>query len=243
MSEQQLKQRLDLLAAQGQHVTFWLRDDDAVEPTPALDQLLQLVARYQVPLTLAVIPQHTGTELAARLEREDGVSVAVHGWSHENHAPATDKKQELGAHRPASVVLAELKAGFDKLHALYGTQFLPMLVPPWNRIAPALVPDLNWLGFETLSVFGREKASSPLLLLNTHVDVMDWHGTHGGRDADVLFGEIAAWLDGEVAAIGILTHHLVHDAAVWQFLERLFQLTSEHPACRWMSAKAILAKP
>ncbi len=73
-----------------------------------------------------------------------------------------------------------------------------------------------------------------------HVDVMDWHGTRGGRDADVLFVEIATSLQ-SVAALGILTHHLVHDAAVWSFLERLFQLTRNHPACRWASARTISA--
>lgn len=240
MSEQQLMQKLDELAKQGQHVTFWLRDDDAVEPTPALEHLLVLAAQYQIPLTLAVIPQHTGTALAERLAKETDVCVAVHGWSHDNHAPPSEKKQELGGHRAASVVLSELKAGFDKLKSLHGECFLPMLVPPWNRIDPTLLNDLPTLGFETLSVFGREKAFSPIALLNTHVDVMDWHGTRGGRDADVLFAEIATSLQ-SLAAVGILTHHLVHDTAVWSFLERLFQLTRNHPACRWASARTIRA--
>jgi peptidoglycan/xylan/chitin deacetylase (PgdA/CDA1 family) len=245
MYEDRLKQRLDDLAAQGRHVTFWLRDDDAVVPTPALETLLHLTRRYQVPLTLAVIPQHTGAELVERLADEPEVFVSVHGWSHENHASAPDKKQELGTHRPANVVLAELKAGFDKLQSLHGERFLPMLVPPWNRIDKTLLPDLPALGFSALSVFGREKVPSPIPLLNTHVDVMDWHGTRGGRDADVLFSEIADWLEPDaepLAAIGILTHHLVHDDAVWSFLERLFQLTNAHVACAWMQAGNILAK-
>jgi peptidoglycan/xylan/chitin deacetylase (PgdA/CDA1 family) len=245
MSEQMLKQRLDDLASQGRQVTFWLRDDDAVAPTPALETLLQLMRRYHVPLTLAVIPQHTGAALVERLAQEPELCVSVHGWSHKNHATAPDKKQELGPHRPKEEVLAELKAGFDKLQDLYGEQFLPMLVPPWNRIDKALVPALPALGFSALSVFGREKCPSEMPLLNTHVDVMDWHGTGGGRDADVLFAEIADWLapDKEpLAALGLLTHHLVHDVAVWQFLERLFELTANHPACRWRSAGAILAK-
>lgn len=46
---------------------FWLRDDDAVEPTPALDQLLQLANDFKAPVTLAVIPAHTGEPLAERL--------------------------------------------------------------------------------------------------------------------------------------------------------------------------------
>ncbi|TIS82782.1 MAG: polysaccharide deacetylase, partial [Mesorhizobium sp.] len=35
---------------------FWLRDDDAVDPTAALDRLLELTRALEVPLTLAVIP-------------------------------------------------------------------------------------------------------------------------------------------------------------------------------------------
>jgi hypothetical protein len=245
MSEERLKQRLDDLAATGQQVTFWLRDDDAVEPTPALERLLNITRRHHIPLMLAVIPQNTGAALVGRLVHEPDLCVAVHGWSHENHAPETEKKQELGAHRPADHVLAELKAGFDKLQALHGQRFTPMLVPPWNRIDKAVVAALPALGFEALSVFGREKTPSTIPLLNTHVDVMDWHGSRGGRNADVLFAEIAEWLEPEkepLLAIGILTHHLVHDETVWVFLERLFQLTSAHPACRWMQAGAILAK-
>ncbi len=248
MTEQRLRQGLDAMASQGQSVTFWLRDDDAVEPTPALDRLLGLAQSYHVPLTLAVIPQHTGAALVQCLENQPDLSVAVHGWSHQNHAPATQKKQELGAHRAASVVLAELQAGFDRLKNLHGSRFLPMLVPPWNRIDSALIAPLSSLGFESLSVFGREKQPSPLPLLNTHVDVMDWRGTGGGRNADGLFAEIADWLDRDppgispIKALGILTHHLVHDEAVWAFLARLFQLTANHPACRWASARSILSQ-
>jgi len=246
MSETLLKARLDALAATGRVVRFWLRDDDAVEPTPALDQLLTLTRRFRVPLALAVIPEPTGEALADHLRSQDHVTVTVHGWSHRSYAPPGEKKRELGLHRPASVVLGELKEGLDKLSALHGPRLQPMLVPPWNRIDAALLPALPDLGYRALSVFGREDQRLSLACLNTHVDVMDWHGTRGGRDADVLFAEIAGWLtEGSEppGAIGILTHHLVHDAAVWTFLERLFALTSGHPACQWMGVPELLASP
>ncbi|TIT57545.1 MAG: polysaccharide deacetylase, partial [Mesorhizobium sp.] len=40
----------------GRKAEFWLRDDDAVDPTPALDRLLDLTRQFAVPVTLAVIP-------------------------------------------------------------------------------------------------------------------------------------------------------------------------------------------
>ena len=236
MTEVHLRETLDRMAETGDKIRLWLRDDDAVEPSGALDRLLELTAARTVPTTLAVIPEHTGAALAHRLETAPQVSVAVHGWSHRNYAPEGEKKQELGPHRPAETVLAELKAGFDKLSALHTTRFIPMLVPPWNRIAATLLPQLTALGFTSLSVFGQEREGSPIPLVNTHIDVIDWHGTRGGRPTPELLGELAEWVGGSHTppAIGVLTHHLVHDEAAWDFLEALFAITVGHPACEWI---------
>lgn len=240
MTKARLLDALNKAATAGERVQLWLRDDDAVEPTLALDRLLALTKAYSVPSTLAVIPENTGAPLSERLSAEPHALVAVHGWSHRNHAPAGEKKQELGRHRPVGTVLAELQAGFDKLTELHGPRFRPMLVPPWNRISDDLLPSLASLGFATLSVFGKERSSSPIHLLNTHVDVMDWHGTRGGRPAAVLFAELADWIDRDdrPSVIGVLTHHLVHDEAVWSFLEELFEITSRHPGCVWIDPAA-----
>lgn len=239
-AEARLLAALEWRAGRGRPVRFWLRDDDAVEPSSELDRFLALASGASVPVTLAVIPEHTGPALAERLAGEGDVTVALHGWSHRNHAPATEKKQELGAHRPPEQVLAELKRGMDTLGGLHGERLLPVLVPPWNRIAPALVPQLAGIGLRALSVFGPEKAGA-LPEINTHVDVIDWHGTRGGRDCAVLLSETALRVEvtGE-DAVGILTHHLVHDATVDRFLRHLFTLTSGHHGCRWVSARDLL---
>lgn len=240
MTDTLLRETLDRIAGSGRKVKLWLRDDDAVEPTPALDRLLDLTGAHGVPVTLAVIPEQTGTALAARLDAAPHALVAVHGWSHRNYAPAGEKKQELGAHRGEDVVLAELKAGFAKLESLHAPRFNAMLVPPWNRIAASLPPRLGALGFTALSTFGKEKEGASIPLINTHVDVMDWHGTRGGRPAADLFAELAGWIARPDAPpqIGVLTHHLVHDPAVWAFLESLFTLTADHPACAWVKPGA-----
>ncbi len=216
-------------------VDFWLRDDDATVPSDALDRLLGMVG---VPVALAVIPEPTGEALAQRLTGEPDVSVAVHGWAHVNHAGAGEKSQELGAHRPVGVVLAELRQGFDRLSGLYPGQFTPVLVPPWNRIAPQVVAGLPGLGFSGLSVFGPEKTAA-LQVVNTHVDVIDWRGTRGGRDDAAVFADLAqAVLRG--GPVGVLTHHLVHDAQAWGVLSRVLRLTEGHPACRWVGLPALL---
>jgi hypothetical protein len=232
--------------AQGRRPLFWLRDDDAVAATDQLRRLLDLAARFDVPVALAVIPEPAEEGLAAALATRSGVDVLVHGWAHSNHAPAGQKKQELGLHRPADVVLDELARGLARARHLFGAAARPILVPPWNRIDPALLPRLPALGYAALSVFGSPKPA-PIAMLNTTVDLIDWHGTRSLREPAALLGEIVEQLDagldeaGGGLPIGILTHHLVHDAAIWGFLRDLLDVTTRGGGA-WAASGALLAR-
>ena len=148
----ELQRELDHWQAAGRPATFWWRDDDAVSPTPALCRLLDLAADHAVPLSLAVIPRDVTASLA---ETFDGVSISVlqHGYAHANHAPRGEKKCELGAHRPRAVVQDELQTGCAQLASLFGGRFLPVLVPPWNRIDAAVSTSLGKLGYVGLSTY------------------------------------------------------------------------------------------
>ena len=81
---------------------------------------------------------------------------------------------------------------------------------------------------------------APLRVVNTHVDIIDWHGGRGGKDhgragrCELVGGTAVGGCDaGSREPVGILTHHLVHDETAWLFLERLFEATAGNPACRW----------
>ncbi|CDX16912.1 conserved hypothetical protein [Mesorhizobium sp. ORS 3324] len=223
---------------------FWLRDDDAVDPTPALDRLLGLTGEFAVPLTLAVIPAKTDEKLVVRLDKARHATVAIHGWAHRNHASDDQKKQELGAHRPREAVLDDLARGLSHTTGLHGARAVPMLVPPWNRIDAGLVSDLGSIGFAALSVFGPPKPAS-VAVINSNVDIMDWHGTRGCRDHGLLVQAIVAQLQhafdgGE--PVGLLTHHLVHDASAWLFLERLFTVAARTEACAWLPIRTLIGR-
>ena len=238
----ELQAELDRWQEAGKTARFWLRDDDAVEPTPELERLLVLAGKHGAPLALAVIPQHTGEALARRLDVHRAINVAVHGWSHTNFADEGEKKQELGAHRAPGAMLSELRAGFEKLGQLYPSTFTPVLVPPWNRIAASLVPELEGVGFCALSVFGPEK-QGPIRFVNTHADIMDWHGNRGGRTDEAILADIVKRLREMFVSggtMGLLTHHLVHDAAAWSFVDRLLGFTRQDAGCRWISLTEIL---
>jgi hypothetical protein len=228
---------LDRCAGAGQRVTFWLRDDDAVTATPALDRLVSLAATFDIPVVLAVIPMPAEPELASSLAGAQ-TRIALHGFAHANHAGPGEKKQELGPHRPAATVLDEVARGRDRLEALFPGRTVGMLVPPWNRIAADLVPHLPGLGLRWLSTFGPEPPTTPaanVVRIDCQLDIMDWR-TRRSHPADVLAARLAELVRQRrrtPGPLGILTHHLVHDDAAWTFLAEFFRLTARHAAVTW----------
>lgn len=233
----------------GRKVYLWLRDDDAVSVTPALIRLAELCTASGIPYLIAAIPSHADRELAAFLASQPLAEVAPHGWSHRNHANEGERKQEFPPHRPKSEILYELERARARIDGLFGNKAVPIYIPPWNRIAPEVATLLPHAGFRALSALGRKAmfaTPSPVHELNTHLDIIDWRGTRGGRDLDALVIELTghlAWArQNDVPAIGILTHHLVHDEIAWRFLEELFAETARHAAVRWSRVSDLISR-
>ena len=156
-----LGEELDRWQARGLKATFWWRDDDAVDTTPALERLLNLAGRVEMPLTLAAIPVGASSRLAARIDTGCRVDVVQHGFSHRNHGAPGSKKIELAAERPRAEVLAQLEDGLGRLRQLFAERALPVMVPPWNRIPEDLIGELPKLGYRGLSTFGPRPSRYP----------------------------------------------------------------------------------
>jgi peptidoglycan/xylan/chitin deacetylase (PgdA/CDA1 family) len=221
---------------------LWLRDDDAVDATPALDRFLALLAAHGIPAVAAVIPAAATEALARRLAREPGVRVAQHGFGHVNHAPAGDRKAELGDHRPVRVALDDLARGRARLASLFGDRTLPLLVPPWNRIAPEVARSvLAEGGARAVSTFAAGLRTSGLAVANAHVDIIDWRGGRRGKPHEAVADEVALALARARACgepVGVLTHHRDHDAACDDALRRLFEAVAGK--VRWLDGRQVM---
>lgn len=236
-----LLEELDRWQEAGLTADLWLRDDDAAEVTRTLERLLGCVEKAAVPAVLAVIPMLATEALAKRLQAFPALAVWQHGIAHINHAPAGSKSQELIG--DAGSLIPPLKAAGERLGALFGGQAQPILVPPWNRIEPALIPRLLEAGFSGLSTFKprvAREAAAGVWQVNTHVDIVDWRAGRKMRHVSAIYTEIAVHLANQrtdaaerAEPLGILTHHLVMEDSAWAFLSDLFALTNNHPAVRW----------
>lgn len=245
-----LSLELDLWRDAGKTASFWWRDDDAVAPSDALKRLLSLSRSHDAGLGLAVVPAGSGSALTAVLRdcSEQGtaeVAVLQHGVAHENTAPAGEKKTELSSAAPRRELLRALQAGYDHLSGLYGERFLPVLVPPWNRIAPQVIaelPALRYRGLSTYKARSAPYAAPGLLQVNSHADLLRWkpeRGFLGEEEAlTLLCDHLQARRTGTADArepTGILTHHLVHDEATWDFLDRLLDFLNRHPTTKLLA--------
>jgi hypothetical protein len=232
--------------------TLWWRDDDAVAPSARLDRLVTIAGK--VPVALAVIPAEAKPELGVWLSRSarsaavPSLVVLQHGWRHSNHSDG-GKKNEFPAERHCDEVAFDLAEGRARLMQLFGTRALPVLVPPWNRFGDSFLPLLRDCGISAISRVKPRRAASPvpgLIEANIHVDLVAWAGDRGfigeGAALGSLVGHLRARRLGSACAeepTGILTHHLVQDAATDAFLRRLVAITGAHVAAHWLDATKV----
>jgi hypothetical protein len=232
-----LAAELDRWSQAGRKVALWLRDDDAIAASPALDRLSDLSQRYGLPVLLAVIPMLAEPSLAAALRQMPSLLPCQHGCWHHNHAPQGGKKAEFGADRAAADIRRELVEARTRLADLLGPALLPVFVPPWNRIDPAHAALLPDIGFRGLSCFRgyRLGADGGPTLVNTALDIMDWRARIGRQPTDLvdeacrLLTALRGGSD-DRASFGLLLHHRDHDETAWAFLEGFLARMTAHPA-------------
>ena len=156
---------------------LWWRDDDAALPCVELDHLIRLTDEYAVPCSLAAIPLRAGEPLRETISHAPHIWILQHGYSHKNHAPSGSGAWELGLHRPKSAVIEDLRNGMLKLSQLFKDRFVPVLVPPWNRMNSELLPYLPIMGFRGVSASYRKHGPVPpsdFRIADALCDVLTW---------------------------------------------------------------------
>ncbi len=233
---------------EGRAARLWWRDDDAEIVTPQLNRLAERAEAHAIPLTLAVVPAGASKELRSVLARGDNWTALVHGFAHKNYAPHSEKRAEFGDHRPIKRMCDELRMGLDRLQAILPDHGRAVLVPPWNRIAPGLLPRLQPIGYVAVSTFGPRPRKAVLPTLNSHVDIMNWR-TRRFAGTETVLEKLIGLLEAQARVandpgepIGLLTHHRQHDRAAEVFLDRLAVHIDKSDGARWIGFDEALAE-
>ena len=243
-----LTQELDAWAQSGKTATFWWRDDDAGADAAKLEELLRLRQGLGVPLAMAVVPDWLVPDVTALIAGAGDIHVLQHGVAHADHSGGRGRRMELcGGALPSGLRQALIRSR-NVLSTSFPSSLIEVMVPPWNRIDEAVLSILAGSGFLGLSTLGPRCAERRhgLVVNNVHIDIIDWKA---GR----RFAGVEACLEASLRhlgnrrrsvvdpseATGLMTHHLVHDAACHAFIARFVHTVARHPAGRWLSAATV----
>ena len=144
------------------------------------------------------------------------------------------RSRSSGRIAPADVVLGELARAKAVIDRLFAGKALPCSCRPGTASTRPCCRRLPATGFAALSVFGRAKPAPLPHRQHTCRHHRLARRRAGGKDHGALVQELAAELRlrreaGSREAVGVLTHHLVHDEAAWLFLEGLFDGNGRKP--------------
>ena len=260
-----LLSELDCWSETGKIATFWIRDDDACAVTPQLERLRELAVRHGVEIALAVIPGRLEIELVDYLRTEGSPFHAMcHGWKHVDYGPE-GRPGEFGPDRPLSELHADAKLAFNEFGTHFGSSGV-VFVPPYGRITEELVgalPEIGYVGVSTgptnverrlARIMSRLSWLPSIRLSNgrsiphfdVQIDPFDWARGTSRTAASVgeeIVGHLRLRRNGFVASgapIGLLMHHLVHDATTWELCDGLLEALTEHSAVRWAGVRSVI---
>jgi peptidoglycan/xylan/chitin deacetylase (PgdA/CDA1 family) len=229
-----VRKRLDEIP---QPVTLFFRDDDAGWGDAQLYHLLDLFARYNLPIDLAAIPMAVTPALARELLNRiaasaEKVRIHQHGYSHTNHE-SQGRKCEFGASRNKASQRRDILAGNQRLQGLFGGRVDPIFTPPWNRCTLETGECLLELGIRVVS---RESGADPLGISGlTELPIeIDWFAHR--KKVRLLPVEWAQHLASKLAStspIGIMFHHAVMGIEEMAAASELLEALAGHPNVRF----------
>ena len=220
-----LKAVIDALDASASPVDFFIRDDDAGWDDERLFALLRCTERARVPIDLALIPQATGSALAAELsacfDAAGGmIGLHQHGHAHSNFETA-GRKCEFGPTRDLQAQRRDLVAGREHLRTLFGARLDAFFTPPWNRCSVATPSLLAELGYAGLSRDRTAFAQQALPELRVDLDwCKQWRlaTERGEGTGDAIAFELARHVQSG-ATVGLMLHHAQMSDTELQWLQ------------------------
>jgi hypothetical protein len=242
-----------------------MRDDDACEVTPQLDRLAAIARRRDLKIGLAVIPSKLTDALVSYLDADGTCFLPMcHGWSHTNYGSA-EKPGEFGPDRPLAATRADCERALERFVTRF-RQHPAIFVPPFGCITKDMEAILGDVGFAGLSngpslnlarlarLHVKFEALPPNPIwplraraLDVHVDPINWRRKTAHAPEHIaaqLLGELRLRRKGYIPSsnpIGLLTHHLVHDEAIWSVCDELLDVLQSEPAAAFADLSELFA--
>ncbi len=207
---------------------LFFRADDIGAASKAFDSLCRIFRFHQVPLAMAVVPAWLSDArqeklfLAAPMD-EDLWHWHQHGWRHMNWQKR-GKRCEFGSDRAADRQNEDILQGRNKMERIFGSYFVPVFTPPWNRFSSTTLRSLIKLNFKGISAsdsfppgikFRYEIRNFPARL-----DLHIRKAKDPAEDFSMLLDQFSG-LTKMKGPSGIMIHHQRMTPFAFEFLDRM----------------------
>ncbi|MCE5336615.1 MAG: polysaccharide deacetylase family protein [Desulfobacteraceae bacterium] len=225
---------------------IFFRADDIGIAGQAFVALSRLFRHYQIPLAMAVVPAWLSDARQDRLFAaapvdEDLWSWHQHGWRHVNWQKS-GQKCEFGSDRTPERQYEDILQGRQKMENIFGSYFVPVFTPPWNRFSAASVKILQKLGFRGISTEPSLPSGLRLPAGLNHLPVqLDLHfrtPKAPAEDFADLLRQISSLCDRKEKT-GIVIHHQRMTPFAFEFLEHLLYNLKHVSKARFFDFKEI----
>lgn len=234
----------------GNHQTeVFFRADDIGAGGRAFETLCRFFRKHDVPLGMAVVPAWLSEVRRDLLFRsapleEDLWDWHQHGWRHVNWQ-RSGKKSEFSDQRPIEKQWRDIHQGRQKMEQVFGSRFLEVFTPPWNRLSISTIKILQQLQFKGVSLAGPlprgAKLTSPLKNLRVQIDLHTRKAVDGEADYAALLEEITSYL-ARKEPVGIMIHHQRMTPFAFEFLDELLGSFKMSERIKVSSLRGILEK-
>jgi peptidoglycan/xylan/chitin deacetylase (PgdA/CDA1 family) len=232
----------------GHHGTpVFFRADDIGAGGRAFENLCRLFREYAVPLGMAVVPAWLSDVRRDQLFRSAPLDEALwdwhqHGWRHVNWQ-REGKKSEFSDQRPIEKQWRDIHQGRQKMENIFGSRFLEVFTPPWNRLSISTIKILQQLEFRGVSLAGPlprgAKLAPPLKNLRVQIDLHTRKARDGEADFKALLEEFTTYFSRK-EPLGIMIHHQRMTPFAFEFLEEMLQSFKASERVRLFSLREIL---
>lgn len=236
------KHEISLWGSSEPRPEFFWRDDDLSKTVPSLERFLRLSDRYNVPVAFAAIPTLLTSGAAQAVRGSRHGRIAVHGFTHTNHAAPGLPSSEYPEGRASADVLGELRDGQALVREHARDRFLNLFVPPWGRFDRSfdgLLARAGVIGFSASTNSGRY--SVPIqydcqLVTEHGGTALDFDQIVDRVTRQLQLRRTGAWP--RRLPIGIMTHHRTFNPELEARLEALLGLLTA-AGCRFADFSSI----
>ncbi len=225
---------------------LFFRADDIGVSAMSFTALCRLFSHFGVPLALATVPAWLNEKRAPSLFNVASPSDPLwcwhqHGWRHVNWEK-NGKKSEFGTSRTETQKWRDLWRGYHKMRSIFGTQFLPVFTPPWNRMSRDTLLLLQQIGFEAVSCDETIPKRSRKVKIRNFRICLDLHTRkiqHPQYAYDELMEGCANLFISREPA-GIMIHHNRMNLNAFLFLAHFLDLAIRSPSIEITSFRVML---